>query len=351
MIELFSRDELARLERRRKCGVALTIASLLAGVLVCAALCRASNVLTEARSEIAVIAVGVLSGWLAVGFWTLMARDAKHEAEHAGMILAGERAAVPGKVTVTRERLRIRGSITIRKVEAADGKTTRKLNVNERKAKALAAAGEGITLYAVNGYVAAYETQTPPAAPPRTPLHARLWRKFFAQLPFYLVCLVLGAILWSWIFGLATDTTPEKKVTIFVDAYAVEDARLSAALERDLPEGIRMVRAHPMSYVMFDDAALRSADLFILPASRAADFDELLAQTPDASADAADVLARGEKIYDAAKGSGAAQTYIQYALPGQTPEDYYLFIGANSPHAGEHDGAAYEIIAQLKELP
>lgn len=351
MIELFSREETGRLERRKTAGVCLAAAAAVLGLAVCVAICRMTTTANAARMEPLLIGAGVLGGWLAIGFWTLVAVDAKREAGHAEMILSGERAAVPGTVRVARERLRIRNSISIRKVTVGDGKTTRTLNVDERKAKALGAAGENITLYAVNGYVAAYETDDPPARPVRTPLHARLWRKFLSQLPLYALWLVFGAMLWSWVFTFVTDTRPEKKVTVFVDAYAVEDTALAVALERALPEGIRMVKVHPVSYVMFDDEALRGADIFILRASDAPRYEELLAQLPEPSVDGTGVLARGKKLYDAATGQGSARDYIQYNSPGQPAEDYYLFIGANSLHTGTLDEAALAVIAQLENLP
>ena len=346
MIELFSCAETARLERRRKAGMLLAALSALAGLTACIVLCCMTSTANAAHMEPTVIAAGVLGGWLAFAFWSLVAQDAKLEKGHAQMLLAGERTAVPGTVCVTDERLRIRGSITIRKVTVDNGTSVRKLNVNERKAKALQAAGPDITLYAVNGYAAAYETNTPPAAPLRTPLHARLWRKLLSQLPLYLVWMILGAMLWSWIFGLVTDTRPEKKVTVFVDAYGVEDTALAVELERELPPGVRMVKVHPVDYVMFDDAALRDADIFILRASDAETYDELLAP-----ADGSDVLTRGVKIYDAATGRGAAQSYILYVRTGAPAEDYYLFVGANSLHTGAVDDAAHTLAERIKKLP
>lgn len=352
MIELFSRDEVARLERRRKAGAALACAAAVLGLIACILLCRATTTANAAQTERAAVATAIVSGWLAIGFATLVAADAKREAGHAQMLLDGERAAVPGKVSVGRERLRIRNSVTIRKVQVENGKGTRKLNVNERKAKALQAAGEDITLYAVNGYAVAYETETPPAAQPRARLHARLWRKFFAQFPLYVLWLIVGAMFWSWIFTFITDTKPENKVTVFVDAYAVEDTALAVALERELPEGIRMVKVHPVSYVMFDDAGFLNADLFIVRVSDVEDYIGAFAPLPSPSEGAYlhEGVPYGIRLYDAAADDGPAREYISYTLPGVPREDYYLFFGAKSLHTGETDRAAYEIYEQLLKL-
>ena len=48
-----------------------------------------------------------------------------------------------------------------------------------------------------------------------------------SQFYLYLLWLLVSVLLWGWIFTMITDTTPDKKITIFIDAYAVEDKALS----------------------------------------------------------------------------------------------------------------------------
>ncbi len=176
-------------------------------------------------------------------------------------------------------------------------------------------------------------------------------KRFFAQLPAYVLWLLCSVVLWSWIVSLCMDTVPAKKVTLFLDVPTVEATALSAALEEELPPELKMVRARSFSYVLFQQDALRAADLYVLPASEMAEFaDELLPLEAPAGADvwAKDGVVYGLRCYDAAAGSGAAASLVQYCQPGRTPEDCFICVAAGSPHIG--DGAALQIAARFLEL-
>ena len=64
-----------------------------------------------------------------------------------------------------------------------------------------------------------------------------------------------------------TDTDAAHKITIYVDGQVRNEAQLAARLEKELPDPVRMVQIHPFSYAMFGSAALKAADLFIVPDS------------------------------------------------------------------------------------
>ncbi|MGX8699641.1 MAG: hypothetical protein ACSW8F_06885, partial [bacterium] len=102
-------------------------------------------------------------------------------------------------------------------------------------------------------------------------------KRILGQLHIYILWLLLSTLLWSWIFTLVTDTVPAKKLTLFIDAPAVEDTLLAAALEAELPPGIRMVKVHPFAYAQFSEATVAQADLFLLSAEHLEAFQEALA--------------------------------------------------------------------------
>ena len=54
----------------------------------------------------------------------------------------------------------------------------------------------------------------------------RVLKNIGSQVYLYLLWLLASVFLWGWIFTMITDTVPEKKVTIFVDAYALEGKAL-----------------------------------------------------------------------------------------------------------------------------
>lgn len=160
----------------------------------------------------------------------------------------------------------------------------------------------------------------------------RFFKNVLAQLHTFVLWGLASFILWGWIFALVTNTSPEKKVTVYCYVPGVRDVDLAVRLEEEPPEGIRMVKVHPFSYVMLNVDYMEDGDIFILPESQIGEYTELLADP-----------AAGVLVYDAETGQGAAVPYIDY-----TEEDYYLFLGANSPHLA--DGKAAEVARRLMDL-
>ena len=186
-----------------------------------------------------------------------------------------------------------------------------------------------------------------------------MFRRILSRLHEYILWLLLSMVFWGWIFTMLTDTSPEKKITVFIDAPC-EDRVLTLELEKTMPEGIRMVRVHPFTYAMFDEKELTGADLFVVPASRASEYREsFLSPSREALADLgtpwqgeADGPA-GLVIYNGETGTGAAESCIGYEAeaPG---EDWILFFGVKSLHAarftGEGDDAALTTARTLLAL-
>ena len=183
----------------------------------------------------------------------------------------------------------------------------------------------------------------------------RVLKNILSQLHIYLLWLLAAALLWGWIFTFVTDTKPARKVTVFVETAVCDDAALRLKLEENMAEGIRMIPVHPFSYAMFNESTLLNADIFIVPASKAAEYRDSFLSAEGLPMAAGETLDRGGiRIYDAAAGTGGAQTYITYAVPGGQAEDYYLFFGVNSPHAasltGRGDDAALAVAETLLHM-
>ena len=185
----------------------------------------------------------------------------------------------------------------------------------------------------------------------------RVLKNIFSQLHVYVLWVLLSTVFWSWIFlSFITDTKPEYKVVVYIDAAECADRELSLYLEEDMPEGLRMVQVHPFSYALFDRDALLKADLFLLPASSVEEYIGAFAPMSEAPPSPfgepwrVDGAACGIKVYDAETGRGAAGTYIGYA-PG---EDCYLFFGKRSLHAaaytGSGDDAALAVARRLLDM-
>ncbi len=179
-------------------------------------------------------------------------------------------------------------------------------------------------------------------------------RRLFSQLWMYVLWAVAAVMFWGWIFTLLTDTAPARKVTLYADVDRMEETLLAAKLEEELPEGIRMVQAHPFSYVIFNESLLANADIYIVPENEIAELaDSFAPMRPPEGAVCYEMNGEvcGIRVYEAASRTGAAASYITYRTDGDDSQDYYLFFGKNSLHTGEQDEAAYEIMNRLLILP
>ena len=101
----------------------------------------------------------------------------------------------------------------------------------------------------------------------------RVLKNIWSQLHRFVFWALLSTILWAWIFTLLTDTVPEKKVTLYVQTEDCRSVELTLKLEEEKPQGIKMVKVHPVSYAAFGNRELLEADLY---AVREADAAEML---------------------------------------------------------------------------
>ena len=145
---------------------------------------------------------------------------------------------------------------------------------------------------------------------------------------------MVSVLFCAWVFGYVNDTRPEKKLVVFVQAPALADRELTLRLEEQIPQGIRMIRAHHMDYSLFDDEITR-ADVYILPRSAVEKYTDTFADADPDLPCAPMRLADGAPawpIYDAAAGTGRCTEYITYAAPDGPTEDYFLVLSNQSTH-------------------
>ena len=155
--ELFTDDDITRLERRLRAFRAASAGLAGAALAVCILLCALTNTANAHRTEPAVMAVSALAGWAVISVRLFGADETRRTLDHARMLRESERIRLPGGVDVTPERLRIRKSIAFR-VLRSRADPERRLKVIECRSGALDAAGGKIAaVYLANGYVAAWE--------------------------------------------------------------------------------------------------------------------------------------------------------------------------------------------------
>ena len=152
---LYSPEDIPRLERKIKRERALVwgLSGLTLGL--CVLFCCLTTTANAERMELAAIVSSSLGGWLVIYRRLFCLQDARHELEHARHLLETPGSPLRGRLSVTKERLRIKNSICLRILLLDDGETRRRLKVNETRVKALQKwDGAQVTVLLVGGYVA-----------------------------------------------------------------------------------------------------------------------------------------------------------------------------------------------------
>ena len=184
----------------------------------------------------------------------------------------------------------------------------------------------------------------------------RVLKNFFSEFYRYVLWALVSVFFWGWIFSLMGDTVPAKKLVLCADLPELREQELADALEREKPEGIRMVMAHPFRYYIFDTEELRTADVYIVGENRAAEYiesfrplEETGFETQGRALWTHEGRAYGVLIYDAESSEGAAKAYLPYEHPEAETQNYYLFFGAESAH--REDGKALALAEMIFKLP
>ena len=123
IVELYSEACLSKLRRKNQIRKRVLIALSLAGLAACAALCFGVNTANAESRKRLVTGLSILIGWVVIYAYIFGYRAAKREIAH-GENLAGEpRECVCGTVEDAKQIVRIRNSITARrlKVKSAEG--------------------------------------------------------------------------------------------------------------------------------------------------------------------------------------------------------------------------------------
>ena len=158
MNELYSRQDLERLEK--KYGRAKRAAALLGGaaLLLCVLFCCLTERHNAVLMERLTVAVSVLGGWALIYLRCSVIDELRHEISHAEMLREGDPELLVGVLELSKERMRIRGSIRFYALTLKDGEETHRAKVIDSRAQLLREKnGKKLRLRVVNGYAAAWE--------------------------------------------------------------------------------------------------------------------------------------------------------------------------------------------------
>ena len=167
----------------------------------------------------------------------------------------------------------------------------------------------------------------------------------------YVLWALLSAVFWAWIFTLLFSANAKRKVVLYADLPQLERNELSIELEKDKPEGIRIVDTAVFDDMMFNQIEVLSGDLFLIPESHVEEY--LASFAPIDPADfpgetfyEADGETYGILVYDEETGLKIAGDYIFY-IPH---ERCWLFFNKDSMHIGQKDDAAFAVARQFLTL-
>ena len=162
VIELYDRRHIEKLKRKKKVWTAAACIFSSAVLITCIVLCCLTGTANAKIMEPLVIGIFTIGGWITVYTVTYKICYTKYAFRHRETMLAGERTAVTGRVSVSDEKIRIKKSVPIRKVCIQAGDAVQRLSLDEAlvpRLKAAAARYDIITLYVAHGYIVAYQSE------------------------------------------------------------------------------------------------------------------------------------------------------------------------------------------------
>lgn len=157
IVELFEPERMKKLEQRRKIVKYLLWALGLAAAAACVVLTLGVNNQNIYRRLIACICISVGTAWVLVYFGVYSVKDPGREIRYAANLAGEPRECVEGRVKLIKLKIRLRKSVTLRKVLVETQSGPVNLTVLISKAEQLRRAGEYLKLYTAHGYIVAYE--------------------------------------------------------------------------------------------------------------------------------------------------------------------------------------------------
>lgn len=329
--------------RRKERRSALVLRVLCAAALAAAAAeCLMTRTGNAARM-LWVFYITLLGAGLAViVLYTVFLRPARCRVAHLEGLMGREPGEREGRLSLSGEPFRIPKSVPVRIALLDTGEETLRLNLDEAWVPLAPPDGARVRIRTVGRFITGIQpldgSLSRAAAGRRFPVRGGL-RSLGTILPAFLLWGMMVLVIGGFVFSRITDAPRGNKIVLFADAELRSAPELAEKMEKALPEPIRAVKVHPFSYALMNSAALRQADLYIVPASHVREYRDWFAPLPASLAGlAAPEEHSGIPVYDPVSGLACAEEWICYESAGGEPEPWYLFFGGASVHLD--DGTA-----------
>ena len=343
----------ARRGAKRNRWIFCCLAVLCLAVFV--AFCLRVRTINARSMTVWMMVVMTLLGWLCMGFYMLVLRPSRAKAHHLETLLSGTAESFEGICHLAAVPDKIPGSVWVRRVtlegernpDSLDPPERKRLNLDEHLAGRMPPEGSRVRVTAVHGYIlgvemlaAPDEKTSPPHRMKRSPRIRWIFRRISWGLPLYILWAMMVVIIGGFVFSRILDAKPKNKLVIYADCDVRMGAELGDMLEKELTDPVRLVQVRSFDYAMFQESGIGSADLYIVPVSRADDYREVFAPLPEGFMEEEERLTMegvpyGIPFWVPEAGSRCAAAYFHYA----PEETYYLFFGQSSLHLSGNDGA------------
>ena len=159
IINLYSRDENLRLNKKIKIWKAIFFAFVFMSLVACVVLVCLTNTRNVMTMQIAVLTISAVCGCAAIFMYVFGISEPRRRYDHAERLIndGGEEERFCGDFTVSKYIVRIKNSVTVRHVKVFDGTTERKLNIDVEKTDLLPKDNGKYVFYTVHRYIVRIE--------------------------------------------------------------------------------------------------------------------------------------------------------------------------------------------------
>ena len=159
-IELYQKNDLRKLRRMLVIQIAALAAVAMVTLAACILICTKVNVYNAKELLYWCVGISVLGSWIALSIRIFGLDGIRCAIKHTDAMLEGEREIITGTFTLTDERVRVRNGVSMIRVRCDSPERVGALQLYEKK-KEQFIAHMAKTVYAVYGFVVAYEEDTP----------------------------------------------------------------------------------------------------------------------------------------------------------------------------------------------
>lgn len=156
MVELYGKTHIEALRKKTALWIAIAVGIGVLTLALCVVFCLCTRTANAERMLAYTIAASILGGWTTLTIRIFVIDELLYAKKHTEAMLAGPRERVTGTFTVTKERIRVKRGVAMRKVKADGAPGVASLQLYEKLVKHFPPSGV-TAVETVYGFIVAYE--------------------------------------------------------------------------------------------------------------------------------------------------------------------------------------------------